>query len=187
MKKIVNKITTPEMEIILMSYLDIRRNIIIPNLSWGMIHYEADIVSLTKSNYATEIEIKISMADLKKDKEKRHNHDSIYFKYLYFAVPWYMKEKCMEYIPEKAGLLVIDEYHRVFQLKSPMVNKKAKKWTNEERIHLLELCAMRMYNLKKKVSRLKLLEKENKSLKKIIEQATYRMEQAEGKLMEMKI
>ena len=53
---------TIEMEVALMKHFGIRQNIIVPNVSWSFLNYEADLVVLTKSNYATEIEIKISKA-----------------------------------------------------------------------------------------------------------------------------
>ena len=147
---------TLEMEIALMSHFGIRRNIIVPNVFWGMLPYEADLVILTKSNYATEIEIKISKADLKKDKEKRHNHDSDMFKYLYFAVPKELTEFALTEIPGKAGLLeVIDRgkgYNKfVRQVKPPVLNKNHMQWKNHERVKLAELGCMRILGLKMKI------------------------------------
>ncbi len=50
---------TIDIEIAVMAYLGIRKNLIVPNVSWGLVTYEMDLLSLTQSRYATEIEIKI--------------------------------------------------------------------------------------------------------------------------------
>ena len=84
-----------DIEIAIMKHICVRKNIIVPNVSWGIqgkdfkpLH-ECDLLSLSLSGYATEIEIKTSKADLLKDKEKehKHKHDHILIKNLYFAVP----------------------------------------------------------------------------------------------------
>ena len=49
-----------------------RKNwLVIPNVSWGFLRYEADMLVVTKSKFCTEIEVKVSMADWKNDFEKR--------------------------------------------------------------------------------------------------------------------
>ena len=68
-----DKITTLEMEIAVMRWLGIRQNLVVPNVSWGLLNYEADVVSLTPSGYATEVEIKVSKADLLADFKKGHS------------------------------------------------------------------------------------------------------------------
>ena len=63
------KITTLEMETLLMNHFNYLQNIIVPNVSNGIFHkehgwlHECDLLVLSKANYATEIEIKISKAD----------------------------------------------------------------------------------------------------------------------------
>lgn len=160
---------TTEMETALMSHYGVRQNIIVPNVSWAFLHYEADLVILTGSNYATEIEIKVTKADLKKDKEKRHNHDSELFKYLYFAVPNKLTEFALTEIPEKAGLLeVIDRgegYQRfVRQVKPAVLNNQHRQWKNHERSKLAEIGCMRILGLKEKINRYKISEIKNKKL-----------------------
>ena len=70
----MKKTTTLEMEVHLSSFLNFRTNIVVPNVSWGMFSHECDLIRLTPSGYCSEIEIKVSLADLKKDQEKRHNN-----------------------------------------------------------------------------------------------------------------
>jgi len=149
-------ITTLEMEVALMHYLNVRVNLIVPNLSWGLINYEADIVSLTKSGYATEIEIKISKSDLKADFKKRIQHNSNYFKYFYYAVPLDMKDFALDIIPERAGLFVVrrrddERVLKVIKVRDAKENPMHKKWSDKDRMKLAELGCMRILGLKRKL------------------------------------
>ena len=158
---------TIEMEIALMSYFGIRQNIIVPNISWSFLYnHEADLIVLTGSSYATEIEIKVSKADLKKDKEKKHCHESDMIKYLDFAVPVKLKEFALTEIPKHAGLITVELYenyncytvnyagYRVERIRPAMKNKHCKAWSCGERQRLSELGCMRILGLKKKVFKL---------------------------------
>lgn len=78
MGKINNKpfISTLQCEVAIMKHFGIRANLIVPNVSWEIYSlpfrtlHECDILILSNSGYATEVEIKISKADLLKDREK---------------------------------------------------------------------------------------------------------------------
>jgi hypothetical protein len=95
-----------EIEIAVANLFGIRRSLIVPNVSWGLtgLYYEADIVVITKSGYAKEIEIKVSKADLLKDQKKKHKHDCKHFRELYFAIPGKLL-KHKDLIPERAGII----------------------------------------------------------------------------------
>lgn len=156
-------INTLEMELALMKYLGIRTNLIVPNVSWGMngLH-ECDILSLSSSNYATEIEIKVSKGDLINDKHKDHQHDHMLITYFYYAVPAKLAEFALTEIPEHAGLLSVEkvmyfgkEYLRVIQLKPAIRKKKAYKWTIDDRLKLSRLGTLRIYGLKSTINKLK--------------------------------
>jgi hypothetical protein len=94
-----------------------RRNyLVIPNVSWGFLNYEADMLVVTKSRYCTEIEVKISMADWKKDFEKRKHKRGLRddrIKYQYYAAPTKLAERhtelelpeCLVYIAPRTWLL----------------------------------------------------------------------------------
>ena len=147
---------TLEMEIALMKYQGVRQNIIVPNVFWSFFNHEADLLVLTKSSYATEIEIKVSKADLKKDKEKWHGHKSDLIKYLDFAVPIELKDFALTEIPEHAGLLSVvfrSGRYWVKREKGCTKNKNCRKWTVEERYRLSELGCMRILGLKEKILR----------------------------------
>ena len=88
-------LTTTDMELALTtmpnrrtkSYIDIRRELVVPNVHWGADVHECDLFLLSKSGYAIEIEIKISKADLIQDSKKKHGHVNYKIKQLYFAIP----------------------------------------------------------------------------------------------------
>lgn len=151
---------TIDIEIAVMKYCNIRQNIIVPNISWGIVDrggclHEIDICVLTKSNYATEIEIKTSKADLIADKKKLHGHYHRLIKYLYFAVPEELKEIALIEIPIRAGLYVIKEYkgeNHVLKIRPASVNRNAVPWTDHQRQKLSELGTMRILGLKEKIS-----------------------------------
>ena len=159
------KITTLQMELTVSRFVNIRQNILVPNVSWGMFKHECDLIQLSKSGYATEYEIKISKSDLKADQKKYHGHDDPKIRYLYFVIPWYL-EKDIDLIPERAGIIIVHE--RVLREKNTGVVtideklhckkiREAKsnymyKFSIEERIRLLELMAMRIWNLKRKLN-----------------------------------
>lgn len=156
-------INTLEMEIALMKYLGIRQNLIVPNVSWGM-HglHECDLLSLSNSNYATEVEIKVSKGDLLNDKLKNHSHDHKLITYFYYAVPVKLVEVALAEIPYHAGLLSVEKvesfgnlYNVVSQIRPPVRKTKAYKWTDDDRYRLARLGTLRILGLKQKVHKLK--------------------------------
>ena len=64
-----------QVELGLAKYFDLRKNIIVTNVSWGMLLHEADLLILSKSGYLTEVEIKRSWSDFLADFKKTHTHD----------------------------------------------------------------------------------------------------------------
>jgi len=75
----------------------------VPNLSWGLLDYEADFVVLSKSGYLTEVEIKRSWEDFKADFNKKHKHDAEQVYYFYYCVPESIYGKVVEFL--------LSEYH----------------------------------------------------------------------------
>lgn len=90
--------TLNEIECALAKYFDIRRNIIVCNVSWGLLNHEADMVVLSPSGYLTEIEIKRSISDLRADFKKEHDHSDKCLKYFYYCVPKALKDECEKLI-----------------------------------------------------------------------------------------
>ncbi len=151
-----NKITTLEMEISLSKHFNWLQNLIVPNVSWGMFVHECDLLILTPAGYLTEVEIKVSKADLKKDKEKRHKHNSSKkIKYLYFAIPNYFKDY-EEHIPERAGIITVKPGHHSVYNGGCEVIRKAEiqnkyQVTEKDRYKLAWLGALRIWKLKEKL------------------------------------
>lgn len=131
-----------------------RQNMIVPNISWGAGIHECDLLVLSKAGWATEIEIKVSRSDLKKDAEKKHGHDSKKIKYLYFAIPDKLLN-CIEFIPERAGIIAVYDNgsygFRATVHRQPEANKEATKWTDKDRSNLGRLGCMRIWQLKSTV------------------------------------
>lgn len=75
--------------------------IMVPNISYGLLSYEADFIAMSKTGYLTEIEIKRSFSDFKADFNKRHLHDDILISHFYYCVPEKIVEKVKEYLKEK--------------------------------------------------------------------------------------
>ena len=149
---------TKEVEIAVVNYFGARQNLIVPNVSWGFLglYYEADLVVVTKSGYAKEVEIKVSRGDLIKDKEKKHTHDCKKFKELYFAIPEKLL-KDREHIPERAGILVCEKvkydndiYYKA-RLERPATSNGGEQLRLEDKYELARLGTLRIWNLKRKI------------------------------------
>ena len=149
------KITTTEMECQLARYLGYRRNLIVPNVEWGMGVHECDLFVVTAAGYVWEVEIKVSKYDLIKDKEKWHGHRSNKIRRLYFAIPSYLQEQ-VEHIPERAGIIVVAPkeeraWLRCKTIREATENRTAPKLTDDERYKVARLGALRIWRLKEKV------------------------------------
>jgi hypothetical protein len=151
------KITTPEIEVRIASFFDYRKNIIVPNVSWGVNLHECDLLVIRSSGYGIEVEIKISKSDLRADAKKPHHHHDRMGRIseLYFAMPDYMSD-CVEYVPEHAGILLIsrhdERYLGLSILRKPTINKNRRKFTNEEILKVAHLGTMRIWNLKRNIN-----------------------------------
>jgi hypothetical protein len=149
------KVTAQKIEIALSRKFDYRQNLIVPNVSWGLWLHECDLLIMSKSGYLTEIEIKVSTSDLKKDAQKRHGHHNEKIKKLYFAIP----EKLLKhesFIPERAGIIIYNSerdwcrFHR-----NAKTNNTAKPLSVEDQYQLARLGALRIWGLKSKIENLK--------------------------------
>ena len=142
----------------------VRNDIIIPNLSWGLLNHEADLAVLNKTGYLTEIEIKRSLADLRADFRKDVYHcDERVYKF-YYCLPTGIEEKALEVfgqhqdkIMEMLGttfyhhpaLLLYDEHGRITQGGgSPY--KNGRKLFLEERLTVARLASCRYWDLRRK-------------------------------------
>ena len=151
--------TSLDIEIIVMQHLGIRRNLIVLNVSWGITIggrslHECDLLVLSPNGYATEIEIKVSKADIVKDKQKLHGHVHNAIANLYFAVPDKLRDFALANIPARAGLICIGSKNTkptFVKAKQPKRKKNAIKCTDKDRLNLARLGAMRILGLKQTI------------------------------------
>ena len=162
------ELTTLQMEIILMKYFDFRRKIIVPNLTDMslLVKFETDLLVLSKSNYATGVEIKVSKSDLKNDLKKkqygkylRNQNEEVYkelyykpFKYFYYAVPKHLTNDTLKTVHSFCGVLSVDVVNgkpRVKEERKPKLIFN-KKWSQAKVMNLLRLGTMRIYKYKNK-------------------------------------
>ena len=140
---------TPEMEKLIYWYFEKNSLVIVPKVSgnnwwldteadpviWkNIVNHECDMLIVSKNQYLTEVEIKISLSDLKADFKKEHQHKDENIKNFYYAFPEEMKEKAIKLIPEEAGILIAVkkhsnsgyEYRDIECYRKPKINKEAK-------------------------------------------------------------
>jgi hypothetical protein len=139
--------TTPEMEKLVYWYFQDSSLVIVPKISgnnwwldtetdpmiWrSIVNHECDMLIVTKNHYLTEVEIKISLSDLKADFKKKHQHKDENIKKFYYAFPAEMKEKALELIPKECGILIAVKkepgipYRKIECYRKPKINKEAK-------------------------------------------------------------
>lgn len=149
----MNYETTDEIELAIAKYYEWKNLLAIPNISYGLNLHECDLLVLSKSGYATEIEIKISKSDLKADSHKFHQHKSNRIKYLYFAIPEKL-ENCISLIPERAGVIIVSPEEQVRMIREAKVNNNIKKFTEEEISKFYRLGCLRMWKLRRNIKHL---------------------------------
>lgn len=88
---------------------DLRNDLVCPNVSWGLLPYEADLLGVKKNGIVTEVEIKRSYEDFKKDFEKDHKHDASIITYFYYCVPESILDKCIDYMLKHYNVEVSDD------------------------------------------------------------------------------
>lgn len=95
-----------------------RRYVCCPNVSWSMLPWEADLIAMSESGYLTEVEIKISHSDLKRDMKKaKHQRvngwGSDRIKFFYYAMPAKVHALAeaagtLDLLPAHAGVVVVE-------------------------------------------------------------------------------
>ncbi len=144
---------TSEIEYIVARKFGWRTHLIVPNVSWGAGIHECDLLILTKSGHAYEVEIKVSKADLIKDKLKSHGHHSNKIRKLYFAIPDKLKPY-IDHIPVRAGIACVSAGGFCEILREAEINTTSQKWTESERFNVARLGTMRIWTLKNTINKL---------------------------------
>jgi hypothetical protein len=147
-----------DIELAVANHFGWRQNIIVPNISWGLLPWgrEVDILVIRPSGYADEIEIKISAADIKADMKKHHRrlprHELL--KRWWFAVPENLSGH--PDIPADAGILAYRELEHgpiIITKRGAPINKQARKLRPDEIEKVLHLGCMRIWSLKEALKR----------------------------------
>jgi len=137
----------------------IRSHYVVPNVHWGLgFNHELDLLSISMPAFiGTEIEIKVSKGDLKRDLEKPHHHRDSRIRQLYFAGPIELQEAFFEFSPPEAGIITVycnadaTYIHRRYQCSIRRNAKPLKNWsksfTKEEVFGLMRLGNMRYWSL----------------------------------------
>lgn len=91
----------------------IPRNLCVANVSWSLLPYEADLLVMTGSGYLIEVEVKISLSDLKRDASKSKWHSDAFNNLIsrfYYAIPKVLWEKAStrDHIRPGAGVIIAD-------------------------------------------------------------------------------
>lgn len=157
--------TTPEMEKLIYTYFESGSLAIVPkvtkNNGWldtevmiwkNIVNHECDMLIVTKNRYLTEVEIKISLSDLKADFKKEHQHKDENIKNFYYAFPEEMKEKALELIPKDCGILIAVKkecgtpYRKIECYRKPKINKEAKPINDIVLLRIYRLGYLRYWN-----------------------------------------
>ena len=98
------KLTLEQIETLITGYVDspfyIRKNIVVPNVDWGFLNHEADLLVMSKARCLTEVEIKRTWSDFMADFKKKHTHYDPKLSHFYYAVPWKIGEHVFHWLYE---------------------------------------------------------------------------------------
>ncbi len=158
---LISKLKAVDIEIAVARHFGIRKNLIVPNVALGIKIHECDLLIITKSGLAYEVEIKVSKADLIADLSKKHHHNDERIKRLYFAIPKEIESE-IEKIPPEAGVLTIERrwvrdicqkliLHACVKCIREAKNKSNYKFSDKEKYAVARLGTMRIWELKKKL------------------------------------
>jgi hypothetical protein len=143
----IEKITTPDVERCILRRFGVRQNIIIFNISWGFLNYEADVLICGRyTRLLDEIEIKVSKQDFRADSKKRRHHSSKRTRYFSYAVPWYICDYVKENIEDGVGLYSVDKKGWLDDIVAPK-KRCDYRLTENEQLKLAILGCMRIQNI----------------------------------------
>jgi hypothetical protein len=146
--------TEAHMQVAMARYFDSRRNIVVPNISWGMQLHECDVLVLTPAGFAYEVEIKVNRADIVADGKKAHGHYDKKLVKLFYAVPKFLADFALTKIPERAGLLAVESPTWLWAQQIRAAKQTGDyRWTAEQRLKLAHLGCMRIWPLLENLNR----------------------------------
>lgn len=131
------KIRTKEIEIALLQHFSQMPYLLTCTYFSG---YESDFIFINGNDHITDVEIKITLSDFKKEFKKKKIHtffNSIAqnkIKHYYFAVPDYLYPKIKDLVPDWAGVIIVnkdDGYCNAITKKRPKTLTKYKATTSD--------------------------------------------------------
>jgi hypothetical protein len=89
-----------------------RSHIVVPNVYWGLdFEHEIDLLVVSQpAATGTEVEIKISKGDLKRDFKKKHGHRDERIWRLFYAGPFELKDAFFELVPPECGIITVQKW-----------------------------------------------------------------------------
>lgn len=155
---------TIDIEFAIYKRFDERTHLMVPNISWGLLSHEADMLVVRQSGYCLEFEIKRTFADYNADfkKYKWKLGLSKKIKLFYYAFPaelWHKRENDIRNIlPDFAGVLVAYNsdtfpYSKIIREAKP--NPGAVPLSQSQMYDVARLGTMRIWNLKRQIIKLK--------------------------------
>lgn len=151
-------------EAVVATMFPIPRNLCVANVSWSLLPYEADLLVLTQSGYLIEVEVKVSLADLKRDADKakwRYPAFTEKVSKFYYAMPDYLwnKQAAKDAIRPGAGVLVVTRDAAGYRADEvvPAVRTCARKLTPSERFSLARVGSFRAWSPQQKHRRRQIL------------------------------
>lgn len=157
-----SKVTAKHLAGVIVSDLfHFRRNLVVSNVAWGLLPWEADLLVMSSRGYVSEIEIKTSIADLKRDPKKRKFlatgmilRAEALLKFRWYAMPpevW-AHPAAQECIPAGAGVIVVDGRWARVELNA-VENRNAQPLSAEQKFQLARLGCMRHWSKLSRESR----------------------------------
>lgn len=135
--------------------------IVLPNISWSYLRWEADTIGVTKAGYLYEYEIKISYSDFLNDFKKRKHHslkrgESVGSpNYFIYVAPINSIPFC---IPEYAGLFEISQHRShlfIEEIKKPKLIHN-RKLTSKDKIAMLRVVMFRYWKMSQQLTKNKI-------------------------------
>ena len=166
--------TSADIELAIIQRWPPRQTLTVPNVSSGLFDWgESDLIQVSDAGYLTEIEIKVSLNDLKREWHKRRWVDEYWTKgwrdrirYYWIAMPFELCEPAREHIPEWVGAGIIGVKmkarheswgyyrYRIKKVLKPTSNKTARPLTLKERSQIGRLGTLRYWGLRETIDEL---------------------------------